>query len=100
MGYEKIIRTMRSLVDGLELDVLEVVPEGEIKGIFQIHHGMSEYKERYLPFMGIWRQMVMWRRYTIAGDTEKVGKIKEIWDICIGEEPGRWWRMRISLPEN
>ena len=51
MGYEKIIRTMRSLVDGLELDVLEVVPEGEIKGIFQIHHGMSEYKERYLPFM-------------------------------------------------
>lgn len=42
---------MRSLVDGLELDVLEVVPEGEIKGIFQIHHGMSEYKERYLPFM-------------------------------------------------
>ena len=45
--YEKL----RSYGDGLKLEVLTVVPEGEIRGIFQIHHGMSEYKERYLPFM-------------------------------------------------
>lgn len=48
---EKKTRKIISNVDGLELDVLELIPEGEIKGIFQIHHGMAEYKERYLPFM-------------------------------------------------
>lgn len=37
--------------DHLKLDVLLLEPEGRIKGILQIHHGMSEYKERYLPFM-------------------------------------------------
>lgn len=26
-------------------------PEGEIKGLFEIVHGMSEHKERYYPFM-------------------------------------------------
>lgn len=45
--YEKL----RSGVDGLKLDVLTVVPDGEVRGILQIHHGMSEYKERYLPFL-------------------------------------------------
>ena len=45
--YEKI----RSGQDGLALEVLTVIPEGPVRGIFQIHHGMSEYKERYLPFM-------------------------------------------------
>lgn len=38
-------------VDGIKLEVLMLIPEGEKKGIFQIHHGMSENKERYLPFM-------------------------------------------------
>lgn len=42
---------LRSGEDGLKLDVLTVVPDGEVRGILQIHHGMSEYKERYLPFM-------------------------------------------------
>lgn len=51
MGLKKISKKMISQIDGLELDVLEVIPEGIPKGIFQIHHGMSEYKERYLPFM-------------------------------------------------
>ena len=37
--------------DGLELSVLWLEPEKEPKGILQISHGMSEYKERYLPFM-------------------------------------------------
>lgn len=51
MGYGKRQRKIISDIDGLELDLLEVLPEGQPKGIFQIHHGMSEYKERYLPFM-------------------------------------------------
>jgi len=37
--------------DGLDLSVLQVKPEGEIKGIVQISHGMAENKERYLEFM-------------------------------------------------
>ena len=42
MGIKKITKKMISQVDGLELDVLELIPEGTPKGIFQIHHGMSE----------------------------------------------------------
>lgn len=37
--------------DGLQLSLLLVMPEEDIKGVVQIAHGMSENKERYLPFM-------------------------------------------------
>lgn len=37
--------------DGLELGVLCTQPSDKPKGIVQISHGMSEHKERYLPFM-------------------------------------------------
>lgn len=40
-----------SMVDGVKLEVLFMIPDGQVKGIFQIHHGMSENKERYIPFM-------------------------------------------------
>lgn len=40
-----------SAYDGLKLSLLWTEPEGEIKGVVQISHGMSENKERYLPFM-------------------------------------------------
>ena len=54
-----MIRTIQysfpSKADGLEISCLAVVPElgrdEKYKGIIQIVHGMSEYKERYLPFM-------------------------------------------------
>ena len=42
---------IKSNQDGLELDVSFTKPEGEIKGIVQISHGMAEHKERYYPFM-------------------------------------------------
>ncbi len=42
---------MMSRQDGLVLDVLVCPPEGEIRGVVQISHGMSEHKERYIPFM-------------------------------------------------
>ena len=51
MSFKKEMSTMVSLTDEVKLDILTLIPEREIKGIFQIHHGMSEYKERYLPFM-------------------------------------------------
>ena len=43
--------TVESLYDGLSLSCTAYLPEGEAKGIFQIVHGMCEYKERYDGFM-------------------------------------------------
>ncbi len=43
--------TLRSDGDGLLLYGFYLVPEGRVKGIVQISHGMAEHKERYLPFM-------------------------------------------------
>lgn len=43
--------TVKSKCDGLDLDITVFEPENEIKGIFQISHGMAEYKERYYKFM-------------------------------------------------
>ncbi len=51
MGKQENL-TIVSRQDGLDLAVLYMQPEGRFcKGIVQIVHGMSEYKERYLPFM-------------------------------------------------
>lgn len=38
-------------VDELEIDCMAIYPEGEIKGVLQIVHGMCEHKERYCDFM-------------------------------------------------
>ena len=40
-----------SEADGLRLSVMMVRPEGEIRALVQLAHGMCEHKERYLPFM-------------------------------------------------
>lgn len=41
-----------SQADGLKISVLACVPDcGPYRGIIQLVHGMSEHKERYLPFM-------------------------------------------------
>lgn len=47
------ILTLYSKCDGLPLSVAIFAPDtdDEIKGIFQISHGMAEHKERYFPFM-------------------------------------------------
>jgi len=42
---------MISKCDNLPISVMTFIPEGEIKGIFQIAHGMCEHKERYYNFM-------------------------------------------------
>lgn len=42
---------LKSDCDGLPLSVMMFTPQTEIKGIVQISHGMSEHKERYIPFM-------------------------------------------------
>lgn len=48
---EKRTVELISEYDSLSLSVLWIVPDEEIKGVVQIAHGMSEHKERYLPFM-------------------------------------------------
>lgn len=44
--------SFRSEADGLTISALSICPEElPYKGVIQIVHGMSEYKERYVPFM-------------------------------------------------
>ena len=43
--------TLESRQDGLPLSCMLVRPEGEVRALIQLAHGMSEHKERYLPFM-------------------------------------------------
>lgn len=49
MGME--VQKVRSGTDGLLLEVMICEPAGTPEGVVQICHGMSEHKERYLPFM-------------------------------------------------
>lgn len=42
---------INSEYDGLAVDCLGIVPDGEVRAVIQLAHGMSEYKERYIPFM-------------------------------------------------
>lgn len=49
MKEEKI--KIISKADKLPIDCILMKPEGEIKGVIQIAHGMNEHKERYIDFM-------------------------------------------------
>lgn len=53
--YKKMKTVIRSRKDGLEISVLAFLPGEEeresCRGVVQLVHGMSEYKERYIPFM-------------------------------------------------
>ena len=43
--------TIKSNCDNLLISVTMFIPDGDIKGIFQISHGMAEHKERYYDFL-------------------------------------------------
>ena len=49
--FEKRELTIHAKCDNLPLSVLQIIPKETCKGVIQILHGMSEYKERYIPFM-------------------------------------------------
>ncbi len=51
MNFRQEEQKIISNLDGLELSLLMLIPEQDTKGIVQMHHGMAEHKERYLPFM-------------------------------------------------
>lgn len=40
-----------SNTDNLKIDAMAIAPEGPIKFVVQLVHGMCEYKDRYYPFM-------------------------------------------------
>lgn len=40
-------------MDNLKLHVLLMIPDGKLRGVVQICHGMAEHKERYEPFMKV-----------------------------------------------
>lgn len=44
---ETKLYTTKSAIDGLSLEVMVTVPEGEPKAVIQMCHGMAEHKERY-----------------------------------------------------
>ena len=48
---KKNVFSVASSFDGLNLNVVYFVPDGEIRGIIQFAHGMAEHKERYFDFM-------------------------------------------------
>lgn len=48
---KKLNYKISSNCDGLLLDVLECIPDSNIKGVFVISHGMAEHKERYEGLM-------------------------------------------------
>lgn len=43
--------TIESYADGLEINVVVMVPDSQIRGVVQFAHGMAEHKERYFDFM-------------------------------------------------
>lgn len=51
MSITSEYRKMISDIDGVSIDVLLVKPNTEPKAVCQLVHGMSEYKERYMPLM-------------------------------------------------
>ena len=47
MGIEEFVVKGKN---DLDLSCFKILPEGEIKGVVQIFHGMGDHKERYHPF--------------------------------------------------
>lgn len=47
----KEIFNLNSKIDNLPLSVAVIAPEGDVKGVVQMAHGMAEHKARYFPFM-------------------------------------------------
>ena len=43
--------TIESQFDGLEIKVVVMVPDTQVRGVVQFAHGMAEHKERYFDFM-------------------------------------------------
>ena len=86
---------IKSEVDRHRLHVLILTPENQPRAVVQICHGMSEHKERYLPFM----EYLQNRGYAaVIHDHRGHGKsIEREDDIFTTPPDGPLWRMPIRL---
>ena len=77
----------KSEADGLRISVLTICPDmPPYRGILQIVHGMSEYKERYEPFMEYMAErgyMTVIHDHRGHGQSVRSGDDR---DICTEEE--------------
>lgn len=48
--------TYKSPADGLEISALAIEPEGEIRAVILMSHGIMEYKERFIPLMSFFAE--------------------------------------------
>ena len=46
-----VFYTLKSILDGLNISVVKVIPDGRPVAVLQLAHGMCGSKERFLPFM-------------------------------------------------
>ena len=83
---EKKAEWLWSWFDGLRLSLLWTKPEGEVKGVLQISHGMCENKERYLPFMEYLAEKGF---AAVIHDHRK----KRTWDILMAAEIRELWKI-------
>ena len=59
--------TVNSEFDGLPLQVIVALPEGEAKGVVQLSHGMCEYIDRYEQLMRVLTE----NGYIVAGNDHR-----------------------------
>lgn len=76
-----------SEADALEISVLCLMPDTGIQpcGIVQLVHGMSEHKERYIPFMEYLTEKGYITVSMITEVMERAWQIRMILDICMVE---------------
>ena len=90
--------TIQSKVDGLVLDGLVVEPEEGVQrtALLQLSHGMSEYKERYLPFMEFMAEHgVVCVIHDHRGHGKSVKSEQDLWRICFLSRSGQRRSTRI-----
>ena len=86
-----VFYTLKSILDGLDISVVKVIPDGRPVAVLQLAHGMCGSKERFLPFMEYMAGMGV---ACYANDHRATGRAsgqKRIWDICTGQERRVSW---------
>jgi len=85
MGVERFIVNGKK---GIKLSCFKIIPEGELKGVVHILHGMGEHKERYLRFA----KYLAKNSYAVyAHDHRKHGEsVKDISEVGIFTKEDKW----------
>ena len=91
MKYES---SFKSEADNLEISIMAVIPDKKpYRAVVQLVHGMSEHKERYLPFMEYLAELGY---VTVIHDHRGHGKsvkFRRIWVSRMAEAHRRCFRI-------